>query len=266
MRVGPGNVVANTTTYTGRSLDTETGLYYYRNRYYHAQLGRFVSRDPIGFLGGTNMYEFVNCRPNIFVDPMGLNPNQFGALDADDVIAKIDEFEYGYNLKYGRYPSDREVLKWLVDIQMQEVDFKSNHFYVYSELDDSWLDLRHFASSALHTGTFGCFWTQYGGHVVEACQYFGDSASAHGAEDIYSNDEGLLFWEAIKDDLFMANDRFSEKLAGYFEEQKIGEKAACPSLDKLPASEAEWDDLYHNHREVLEERHGAMIIKRKLGL
>jgi RHS repeat-associated protein len=40
---------ANTTLYTGRTLDTPTGLMYYRARYYHAQLGRFVGRDPIGY-------------------------------------------------------------------------------------------------------------------------------------------------------------------------------------------------------------------------
>ena len=36
----------NTALYTGRTLDTPTGLMYYRARYYHAQLGRFVGRGP----------------------------------------------------------------------------------------------------------------------------------------------------------------------------------------------------------------------------
>ncbi len=38
-------------TYTGRRLDAETGLMYYRNRMYHPELGRFVSRDPVGYRG-----------------------------------------------------------------------------------------------------------------------------------------------------------------------------------------------------------------------
>ena len=33
--------------FTGRSLDGDTGLDYYRARYYHPTLGRFVGRDPI---------------------------------------------------------------------------------------------------------------------------------------------------------------------------------------------------------------------------
>ncbi|MCE5312510.1 MAG: RHS repeat-associated core domain-containing protein [Nitrospiraceae bacterium] len=35
--------------FTGREFDQETGLYYYRNRYYDANTGRFVSKDPIRF-------------------------------------------------------------------------------------------------------------------------------------------------------------------------------------------------------------------------
>jgi RHS repeat-associated protein len=68
--------LANATTYTGRSLDTETGLYYYRNRYYHAQLGRFVGRDPIGYEDGVNLYQFVRSMPTQATDPLG-NAIQF---------------------------------------------------------------------------------------------------------------------------------------------------------------------------------------------
>ena len=42
--------------YTGRRLDLETAIYYFRARFYHAELGRFVSRDPIGYVDGYNLY------------------------------------------------------------------------------------------------------------------------------------------------------------------------------------------------------------------
>jgi RHS repeat-associated protein len=45
--------------YTGREFDSETGLYFYRARYYDPQVGRFASEDPIGFTGGTNQYLYV---------------------------------------------------------------------------------------------------------------------------------------------------------------------------------------------------------------
>ncbi len=64
---------ANVTLYTGRELDAETGLYYCRNRYYGAQLGRFVSRDPIGYeAGDVSLYRYVQSVPTVYVDPAGL--------------------------------------------------------------------------------------------------------------------------------------------------------------------------------------------------
>ena len=63
----------NPFTFTGREWDKETGLYYYRARYYDAKVGRFVSKDPIGLAGGDiNLYSYVGNNPVNFVDPWGL--------------------------------------------------------------------------------------------------------------------------------------------------------------------------------------------------
>ena len=48
--------IGNNYTFTGRRLDTETGLMYFRARYYSPELGRFISKDPIGFVDGMNLY------------------------------------------------------------------------------------------------------------------------------------------------------------------------------------------------------------------
>ena len=48
------------------------GLYYMRARYYDAQIGRFISEDPIGFAGGINLYAYVGGNPVMLVDPSGL--------------------------------------------------------------------------------------------------------------------------------------------------------------------------------------------------
>ncbi|MFO0911688.1 MAG: RHS repeat-associated core domain-containing protein [Pirellulales bacterium] len=64
--------VANAFTYTGRQFDNESGIYQYRHRYYHAQLGRFVARDPIGYQSSANFYENVASNPAAFLDPFGL--------------------------------------------------------------------------------------------------------------------------------------------------------------------------------------------------
>jgi len=62
-------------TYTGREFDSESGLYYYRARYYDANTGRFLSEDPLGFnAGDQNLYNYVFNDPVNFVDPFGLCP------------------------------------------------------------------------------------------------------------------------------------------------------------------------------------------------
>jgi RHS repeat-associated protein len=64
--------LVNPFRYTGRDFDAETGLHYYRARYYDPQIGRFVSEDPIGFGGGLNFYPYVHGNPVLFIDPTGL--------------------------------------------------------------------------------------------------------------------------------------------------------------------------------------------------
>jgi len=80
------SAAGNTLTFQGRRLDTETGLYYYRNRYYSPDLGRFMQRDPLGYVDGMNLYEFVGGRVTVAVDPMGLTPITFGSPWYDDVL------------------------------------------------------------------------------------------------------------------------------------------------------------------------------------
>jgi RHS repeat-associated protein len=59
--------------YTGRELDLNTGLQLNRNRYLHLQLGRWCSRDPIGYEGSPwNLYEFLNGNALNGIDPMGM--------------------------------------------------------------------------------------------------------------------------------------------------------------------------------------------------
>ena len=62
----------NTFQYTGREQEV-LGLYYYRARYYHPILGRFLAEDPVKIMGGSvNFYAYVKNRPLNFTDPTGL--------------------------------------------------------------------------------------------------------------------------------------------------------------------------------------------------
>ncbi|MFH0736793.1 MAG: RHS repeat-associated core domain-containing protein [bacterium] len=65
--------------FTGREWDEESGLYFYRKRYYDPQTGRFISKDPLLKLlnapDSVNPYIYVNNNPQSYIDPFGLLDN-----------------------------------------------------------------------------------------------------------------------------------------------------------------------------------------------
>ena len=65
------SVVGNPYLFTGRRLDVETGLFYYRARYYDVDLGRFVCRDPLSYVDSNNLYMYVSDAPLSHRDPTG---------------------------------------------------------------------------------------------------------------------------------------------------------------------------------------------------
>lgn len=86
--------ISDTTTgsafqFAGRRMDADTGLYYYRARYYSPTLGRFLQPDPIGTAGGLNLYAYVGNDPLNGTDPMGL-----WQINANLLIVGISVGEY----------------------------------------------------------------------------------------------------------------------------------------------------------------------------
>jgi RHS repeat-associated protein len=69
------DAIPNPYAFTGREYDPETGLYYYRARYYYPRLGRFLQEDPIrGFLQipqSLSLYPYVENNPVNYIDPDG---------------------------------------------------------------------------------------------------------------------------------------------------------------------------------------------------
>ena len=58
--------------YQGMTLDFVTGLYYARNRNYSPSLGVWISQDPLQYVNGANMYQFVGSGPVAITDAAGL--------------------------------------------------------------------------------------------------------------------------------------------------------------------------------------------------
>jgi len=83
-KISPANTsgVESDKTYVGgmsvQDEVSETGLMMMGHRFYAPQLGRFLSRDPIGHAGGMNLYEYASSSPSSRVDPAGLDDSIWG--------------------------------------------------------------------------------------------------------------------------------------------------------------------------------------------
>jgi len=88
----------NPITYCGYRADAETGLYQVRHRYLDPGLGRWVTRDPIGYGGGENLYEYCLGDPLTWTDALGAKPG--------DCVVEIQDTKQR-SVSTGRVPLPR---------------------------------------------------------------------------------------------------------------------------------------------------------------
>ena len=116
-----GNVVAEEVTeiqqrlrFQGQYLDAETGLHYNRARYYTPDSGLFLTPDPIGLLGGPNVYAYAP-NPIEWTDPLGLKNKAWVETDGCKKVLKIcNKFKPGSTLDR---QAKRFVKAWNAEIQ-----------------------------------------------------------------------------------------------------------------------------------------------------
>lgn len=102
--------VINPFQYTARDFDSETGLQYYRARYYDPSIGRFINEDPIGLEGGINAYAYVHNRPTDLNDPFGLRDvfvaiwNAQGLMSSDPSVGHAAIIETDGQIIVSQFP------------------------------------------------------------------------------------------------------------------------------------------------------------------
>jgi RHS repeat-associated protein len=89
--------------------DSASGLIWMRHRWYDASLGRFISRDPIGLKGDTNLYRYGGNNSVTYTDHTGLQPGFEGdpipnspplptPVPTDPDILRLELMKYEFNI------------------------------------------------------------------------------------------------------------------------------------------------------------------------
>ncbi|RZI32750.1 RHS repeat-associated core domain-containing protein [Pseudomonas orientalis] len=88
----PSYIEEQNLRFQGQYLDRETGLHFNTFRFYDPDIGRFTTPDPIGLLGGLNLYAY-GPNPINWIDPLGLSCTSkkptAASLSDKDFVKKI---------------------------------------------------------------------------------------------------------------------------------------------------------------------------------
>jgi RHS repeat-associated protein len=127
--------ISNGVGYTGRLLDPETSLDYYRNRNFDPTIGRFLSRDPLEYVDGMDMYVYARANPLRNTDSMGTKIYDLPATPqkCDYVNFWADIFARGRNRDLWEHWHDGSG----VALELPFFWFDSTGFFREGELDAS---------------------------------------------------------------------------------------------------------------------------------
>ena len=167
--VGGQETVTNSFKYIGRFgvMDEGNGLYYMRARYYDPEVGRFINKDPIGYLGGMNLFTYCANNPISLIDPWGLKKWDYYSLSFtfSPTLGFLKYLGFEFGISYLADPCTGEYYQWFYvsggvgfggggAVQIEKGAY-------YGPEDPTQI-----SASSLTISGFGANWGGYGGQVT----------------------------------------------------------------------------------------------------
>jgi RHS repeat-associated protein len=141
--------------YTGREFDVETGLYYYRARYYDPQTGQFIGQDPLSFgAGDSNLYRYVGNSPMNFTDPSGMNWFSDRLNDAKNAASTA---KYGIQGLTNFYSNPDEVKDAIQGVRIASHDAMETAKYGAQGYQETIEQVRRDPIGTIKDGSYGAY-------------------------------------------------------------------------------------------------------------
>ena len=86
------------------TYDTASDVHFYGYRYYNPNLGRWISRDPVGEMGGDNLYGYTHNAPSLYIDALG----QYGMGYTTYIFEPKECGEFDWWIKFTVTPASQE--------------------------------------------------------------------------------------------------------------------------------------------------------------
>ncbi|MFJ4143422.1 RHS repeat-associated core domain-containing protein [Pseudomonas sp. NPDC089734] len=132
--------LTNPIRFQGQYHDHETGLHYNRYRYYDPRVGRFVSKDPIGYAGGINLHQYAP-NPTEWVDPLGLAKHSPDSAYCRDLQRKMGNIRLDLDKRWSELNSDDQGLPEYIGPGEQFYQTRRGHRTIINKLDRNLRDV-----------------------------------------------------------------------------------------------------------------------------
>ncbi|MFH0837048.1 MAG: RHS repeat-associated core domain-containing protein [Candidatus Aenigmatarchaeota archaeon] len=133
--------IGNDFLYTAREYDG-SGVYYYRNRYYLPEIGRFISADPVASFD--NDYSYVKNSPVNYVDPYGSQAGSNDFLNMPPSVPVADNIIVVVSPNTGEvYVVIPQTVQMMGDVKQtqpndERYDYLHGYKGFYKEMFDNW--------------------------------------------------------------------------------------------------------------------------------
>jgi RHS repeat-associated protein len=134
----PHSAAGSPWLFTGRQLDEETGLYFYRPRYYDPGKGQFIQRNALEMLDGASLYCYAESNPTSLMDTDGASVEING-----EELKKDDKVYKGILGTNADVQSERSRLDTLIDSGKKYIFTSKKSFEDYRKLEEIVTDMKN---------------------------------------------------------------------------------------------------------------------------